>query len=587
MKVTMNLIDVRRWPRALGLTGAALLMALGAPVTGCNEDGLTLPEDFNGGRYRKITISATSKQIGQTVTPLTGMDGAPKPILTGDYDLTTAYWGKYATDVGPDGAHLSMVRVGTGTVCDLSLEGIFPNPGKDPSKAADYNFTVLDQHMKAATDVHTAAILWQVGFNPGANGGCKTSGNGQQAGTPISSQEPAKATWVNVAVNTLRHLRGGDSWDKDNGKNYPVGWVEFMDDPVGAMGYPEAHDTSWDTLYEVYGRFAEGVKQHFPDDPERGPTVHVGGMGFHVKVPAGAKADDYFVGKPPVTRFIDWIAKDKAPLDFISFRTTTNTPFQAAEVAREIRAYLDAKGLQATKLVMTGADYFRDDAHLQTVAMMQNEHIKSAYLGAFQTAVRIFIQDVGVAHFIAGRGPRVYSDLRSHAGEDPGSLKHMIVESDYFHPRTPSDPCANQAWDVNKPMPTCARPAYMAMFPFRQVNGHVPVTVTSGHDAEGMTAMASFDKASDDVMHIIVANANVAPGTASITYDLVIDNFVPATIRAVKYSLAVIDRNSYGVPSFHFSETGTVETNPQTGSVRFVHEMAVPSVHYIQLEKIK
>src|SRR5690606_32112857 len=153
---------------------------------------------FNTGRYRRIEIS-TVKKTGQTVAPLTGMDGAPRPIVPGDYDLKTAYWGKYATDDGPDGAHLSMVRVGTGTLCDLSLEGIFPNVAKDPANPADYNVTVLDQHVKAATDVHTAAILWQVGFNPGTGGACKTHAPGQQAGHPLANTQIAKDTWVNVA----------------------------------------------------------------------------------------------------------------------------------------------------------------------------------------------------------------------------------------------------------------------------------------------------------------------------------------------------------------------------------------------------
>jgi hypothetical protein len=69
---------------------------------------------------------------------------------------------------------------------------------------------------------------------------------------------------------------------------------------------------------------------------------------------------------------------------------------------------------------------------------------------------------------------------------------------------------------------------------------------------------------------------------ASITYDLVLEQFAPPQVVEIEYKLAVLDRNSYGVGSFHFSETGTLSTGIHSGSLRFVHEMAVPSVHYIQ-----
>ena len=131
-----------------------------------------------------------------------------------------------------------------------------------------------------------------------------------------------------------------------------------------------------------------------------------------------------------------------------------------------------------------------------------------------------------------------------------------------------------------------AMPAYMALFPFRQVPGHqrFGVKLSESDLDDGFVLMGSHPTSSDDTIHIIIANANIGKGDASVTYDLRVKTWVLPQVQSVKYRLATLDRNAKGSASFYFSETGTIETTDNAGWVRFVHDMAIPSVHYLTFQ---
>ncbi|MEZ4268382.1 MAG: hypothetical protein R3F39_18615 [Myxococcota bacterium] len=557
------------------VAAAAALWASGAVMTGCGDDGVVLPSNINTLKFRSISIAPNLKAEAPVdkVKPLNGMQGAPLPIVPGDPSLKTAYWGRLAGTQEQDGAHVGMVRVGSDTTCGISLESIFPNGTADPSKPANYNFATLDTHIGAVKELNTATVLWQAAFRPGTGGVCDATSLGKQQGSVIPPGAQGEL-WAQVAANTLRHLNGGASWDPA-GNNFNVRYVEFMDDPTERLGYT---DDALPGLFSIYKRFAELAKAAFPDDPTEGPVVRLGGISFTLR-----SLDDlsYTVAadKHGILRFIDFCADNGVPLDFLSFRTRTRQPHEAYAIAAELRRYLnthpaDAAGrLERTELIAASVEFDRDNPELLARGILAEPVLESTYLGAFQAATRIFMQEIPVHQMIAGRGPRVFQDLATHAGVDPASVANLIVDSLYFD-------AAGRA-----------QPAFMSLFPFRQVAGHRRVSVTSGADGEGMAIMASHDASSDRVLHVIVANANVLTGAgglnADITYDLRLENFVPATVPIVQYKLAVLDRNAVGVDSFHFSETGVLETirsptQTSTAQVSFVHQMAVPSVHYIQ-----
>lgn len=561
---------LRSYSSALALALAATAFA---PLSACGDEPATLPADYNTGRYRQVGFDFVNKATGDTanVLPLNGMDGSPLGIVSGDQPLTTQLWGRTSTSPpGPDGAHVRVVRVGTDSLCDLSLSGIFPNATADTEDPANYDFTALDAHVAAVEDLNTARVMWQAAFKPGE--ACNTNG-GIQTGSPIANQAEADR-YADVAYNTMRHLRSpgtsGVAWDQAS-KAYKVTIFEFGDDPVGQMGYPSnASDPSWNLLFNSYANVAGRIKTEWPDQiDDQGnpaPRVYVGGMSFTLSNPDDVKTG---ADKHPIIAFIDYCKNNNVPLDNLSFKTKTATPRESFRIAEKLREYLITKQLSNVKLTLTGFEPDYSDPEVYgNATVLDDPQFKSAHLGAFQTAVRILSQDVPVTWALAGRTHRVYPKLAQAAAGQ------MAVDSLYFDESG------------------TAQPAFMAMYPFRQVVGHqrFQLTPDSGTDA-GFVLMASNPTSSDNSIHIIIANANVGDGQASMTYDLRVKTWVLPGVKRVDYRLATLDRNSKqelnntAQQGFFFGETGSIDTTDGAGFIRFVHEMAVPSVHYLTLTK--
>ena len=60
-------------------------------LSSCSDgDGVTLPSNYNTGRYRRVEIRPNEKIDGlaSKVKPLNGMHGSPLPVVPGDSSLT-------------------------------------------------------------------------------------------------------------------------------------------------------------------------------------------------------------------------------------------------------------------------------------------------------------------------------------------------------------------------------------------------------------------------------------------------------------------------------------------------------------------
>jgi hypothetical protein len=649
---------------------------------GCFQDGVNLPESYNTLKYRGFRLLYTPVPENlTTIRPLNGIQGAPEKVVgTDSNDLLCLYWGTNCKEGEAciclrDGAHTTMVRVGSDTVCDVSLESIFPDSDADPDNAANYDFEALDAHIESIKALNTAEVLWQAAFTPGEQGICTTSAEtpGMQRGSPISSADDADA-WKKVAMNTLLHLNNGTYWDTENGQQYSVRYVEFMDAPQERLGYTDL--TSLDELHLAYQSLAGAIKGYWPDAAVTGkdscvptcspncdakvcgnngcggscglcgagtycvdstcvtdcapncpddancipdcegkrcgddacggscgsctldkpycaqarhdtgsttPVIYVGGISYLI---SSVEDLEYQPGTSdhPLLQFIDHCITADVPLDFVSFRTRTTHPYESACIAKRLRHYLDnhksdTEGtLKKTKLILVGAEFDADNPDLITHGVFENEATASMYQGAFESAVRVFSQsplspetcqywDAGpIDWMLTSRVPRVFSDLAAHKGEELKDLENLVVDSAYVTSQGE------------------AKPAFMSLFPFRQIAiDHVRIEVLEGSDSQGLAILAGYDaQSSERVLRVIIANANVHTGNADITYDLIIENFTDSS-EPVQYKLAIIDRGSYDVSSFFFSEMGVVKPTAETYELRFVHQMAVPAIHYLEL----
>lgn len=613
-----------RLSTALGrlFVAAAMLVPL-AP--GCSDDdGMTLPPTYNTGRNRTIEINVSQPLAAprDVVRPLNGVDGAPEAIVPGDPDLTARYWGRppgrpvctqsndrcpagldcqqtssgfrcvgdpcaapeFSCGTGlqcicqdacpacahgcqpgafecqpPDGAHVELVRVGGSTSCGLALEDVFT--GANPNAPGDFDFATLDKHMLlAATGLNTADVMWQAAFNPGET--CSANG-GRLTGKAIPTAQDG-LVWSDVVVNSLRHLRedpaAAGSWHGASSLGlHRVRFVELFGDPVARMGYPtDGTAPEWAVLFATYKVTADKLKALWPDTAGV-PALHVGGMSFEF----GSVTKLEAVPLHPAILFMDYCQANAVALDFVSFSTRTARAYDAAAIAAKLRELLDARGFAATKLLNTGVAIADDDSTLidsrcggGRAAIAENDRYCSALLGSFQAAARVFMQDVPVDWALTGRGPRIYGDLKGAP----------ILDSEFFLSSG------------------VAKPAFMAFFPFRQITGHKRVAIGPGSaDQANLAILASHAASNTKVLHVIIANGNVADGLADITYDLRTAGFLPHGVTEVDYKLAVLDQNSFGTGSFFFSELGKLEASEGNGVIRFVHQMAVPSLHYLQL----
>jgi hypothetical protein len=590
------------WGRALRTCSMILLSA--TLTVGCTEDGVTLPEEYNTQRFREIVIDTQSlvdidgKLGTATMRPMNGMHGSPLAIVPEDPDLTDFYWGRSTGSDTHDGAHVSLVRLGTGTDCRVSLEGLYDGGTSGTEDEESYSFQFLDHHVQSIEDLNTSEVMWQAALAPDAQTGCNPGPDGYQQRTPLKSSNAN--TIVRVAFNTLRHLRN-DGVTAGFGSNSELfkklRWVEFMDDPSAHMGYSSTGDsadgqTDYTVLFNTYGAFAKLVKDEWPAQASDGrPVVAVGGISFTLNSPEQLK---YLAIQDahPILRFIDHCATNSYELDFLSFKTKTTEAAHVGEIAQKLSDFLQTRYPEAV-LILTGVDV--DETVLSSPAALwvqADQRLTSSFVGAFQSAARIYAQDVSgnpVAHMVAGRGSRVLKDLIPHQNDSLESLysSELLTRSDYFaYLHAETNPDLSFQDDDGEALGTVVPlPSFMNLFPFRQVTGHQRVEVTKGTDGQGMAVVATHDPASTDTLHVIIANSNIASGTAQILYEIELADFLPATVEHVEYKFATLNHNSFGISSFHFSETGIAETVEGTGNVRFVHEMAIPSVHYIQFIK--
>jgi hypothetical protein len=538
------------------LAGAS---ALGA--RNCGE-GTLLPEGFNTGRYRSISVSTTRLEAPlNVVIPLNGLVGSPKPVVPNHADLSPAY-GFTST-----GGHIGLIRVGTDVSCDLSLESVFQGETQqDVENPAKYAFSALDAHIDAVRALTHPQIVWQAAFSP--LGTCDGV-DGRQKGLSITTLDQGLQA-AQVARNVLRHLRSGNGWDP-NGRTWLIHYAEFMADPVTRMSYPtDTSDPVWDQLFHAYAEFAKYLRSEFGDG-HFGGTTKVGGMSFEFACKTQDECSQ-IVHTHPVKAFLEYVATWAVPLDFLSFQVKAAYPYDAALVAHELRDALNdadaatrapdaTPALAGTQLMLTQVAIDKEVVAANGFEQVFDDPLLgAAYYGAFAMSTSLFMQDVPVELGMVGRGPSVQSHLGATTAD-------TIVSSELFR----SD--------------GTALPSLVALFPYRQIKGHDRVTVlTGGPDQEGLAVIAAL-KDSDRTLMVIISNANVPSGKASITYDLYVEGFVPATVHELDYKLAMLDRQSVGTGSFQFNDVGRISTDAKQGTLRFVHDMAIPGVHYLELRK--
>ena len=134
---------------------------------------------------------------------LSGLQGGPEPLVSGDKSLTARYME----------SQVNIVRVPQGYLCPYSLSWIFPDASASEFEPANYKFQQfesgfdgygpvypgLDLVMERASSVG-ARVVFQA-YSDLGTASCNVNVNGIMQGQPLV--DPNK--WANVVANVVRH----------------------------------------------------------------------------------------------------------------------------------------------------------------------------------------------------------------------------------------------------------------------------------------------------------------------------------------------------------------------------------------------
>ncbi len=377
---------------------AAVALAALAVTSGCTqaETAITLPQNYNTLRNRSVKIDAaqcltlngtatapvacadmTIAANGLKAVGLRGGNGTDKTALSLDDGS------KYHKNFGNLSWFWHRIPVGYG--CAVSMQGLFPDPSKDPTDANQFKFDALSVLIKAAHDAG-GSILWTAGYDIGDGTGKCNYLNGEQKGNGIA--DPAK--WAKAVRTVLKYYDRTlaesskaicDAVPTGQAKPYNCATnifnVEFMRDPFGAGGFVDAPDGRAKWL-AAYKQFATQIRDEFKEPGNDvaivGPSVVIRGA-LQVANTAGAnrspifdfidyvvatKNDDPTFGCKPLTKCPanaangcfpgeDLPCPTQLPLTYLSFEIEADSPQEVYDIVKTVADYAWAHGLRHEK----------------------------------------------------------------------------------------------------------------------------------------------------------------------------------------------------------------------------------------------
>lgn len=290
--------------------------------------------------WRAIDVDAAS--VVGPLRSLQGVNGAPAPDFHKPADFLFGGWNipsDWDATEGYRAARIDLVRThdaygpgdidavfgpehgapGSVIAAERSVLSIFPRMDADPGDPASYNFGPTDR-LVASIRAIGAQVIFRIGRSESS-----------KVDPPADPDRYAE-----VVRRIVMHYNHG--WA--NGFSHGIRYWEIWNEPdLGRLfwgGTPEEY-------YALYAKLARAVKA-------ADPHALVGG-------PAIARSNDT---SPYREGFMAYVSHHHVPLDFFSwhwYATDSNDPQDLPRLAREIRARLDAHGLEQVQSLVTEWNY--------------------------------------------------------------------------------------------------------------------------------------------------------------------------------------------------------------------------------------
>ncbi|HEY74946.1 MAG TPA: hypothetical protein G4O00_02045 [Thermoflexia bacterium] len=347
-----------------------------------------------------VVVDATT--VLGTVNPLNGVQGGPLPIVRGDADLTAHF----------QAAGVDHVRLPQDTIPNnLTLGGIFPNPGADPDDPAAYDFSRIDRFVGAIVEAGIDP-LWEATYDIGRTDSLDGGDRGLQKG--VYPRNPEK--WAKVIKNTLMHFN--DGWAA--GHRWGVTYVEFINEPFG-LGGCERTEEGAERCWDLYQTFAAALHEY---EAETGRDIQIVGPAE----PLGIERLEDSLSR--LRLLLDRIQPED--MDYLSIHPyggdTPEEKLAFAQAARDLLDTYHPDGKDFSGVGLWASEW-------QTGGMREGmEH--SARVGAFNTAVKILWQGLvdRSTLYRADRWPQGPDGTAGPDGQVDCADVTNCIESVYFTP---------------------------------------------------------------------------------------------------------------------------------------------------------
>ncbi|MBR4849800.1 MAG: hypothetical protein IKV09_02605 [Alistipes sp.] len=263
------------------------------------------------------------------IKPMNGVNNGPaSPILKGNVQSRNNVEAYTAAKFPIVRTHDASFIANFGSEHVADITAIFPDFSKDATDPASYDFTITDWYLNNIREA-----------------GCEVFFRlGQRIENHIKKYNvfPPKdfKKWAVICEHIVRHYNEG--WA--NGYKWNIRYWEIWNEPDLDVNCWQTSPRNWggtaEQYYELYTVASKHLRKCFPD-------IKIGGPAWSGQVEWCEK-------------FLTYINKKGAPMDFFSWHIYASTPTHIAEYANNVQAMLDRHGMSKTESILDEWNYVKN-----------------------------------------------------------------------------------------------------------------------------------------------------------------------------------------------------------------------------------
>ena len=389
----------------------------------------------------------------------------------------------------------------------VDITTIFRDFNADASKEENYDFRQTDDYIDSILATG-AEIVYRLGES------IEWTKRSYNVNPPKDFKK-----WAEICCNIIRHYNEG--WA--NGFHHKIKYWEIWNEPD--MEKPTWTGTR-QQFFDLYKITSQAIKQQFPEVEVGGPAV---------AIPLIEK-DGKFTPSEFTSAFLNFCQKESVPLDFFSWHTYSQDPWELSHRPTFIREVLDKHQFTKTKSFLNEWNYTPPGFSWAQgeIRARSFENQSSVMGGAFLANVLMLLQDEPI-------------DMANYYMTSAGMYG---LFSDFGVPHKSS----------------------FAFEAFSDLVNHTPTRLEAQYDKKDSLVICAGTNAEKNKIAVLVSN--FSPKTQNVEFTI-LNNFLTGP---VKYALYVVDE------THNFSKVKEYTVQPKE-TLQISEKIKGPSVALLQLVK--